>query len=273
MKKFIFYTITLLSFFMLSACRMHDRDNFDNIDNTPPAPPTGIVILNGDNRVDISWNLSPEHDVEGYNVYSSFNYYGKYTLIGSTKNNYFTDYSVKNAITYFYAVTAYDYNGNESELSKQDISATPRPEGFNETIFNYRSYPGTSGFSFNSFSVVQYNDKTADFFYDNNNGTPFIGIWSDTYIQDMGPTTDIYDIPYAPTTGWTSATDAVAIAGHTYAIWTWDNYYAKIRVSSITTDRMIFDWAFQTVLGNPELKIGRSNAVRGTLQRKSLNRN
>jgi hypothetical protein len=89
----------------------------------------------------------------------------------------------------------------------------------------------------------------------------------------MGPTTDIYDIPYAPTTGWTSATDAVAIAGHTYAIWTWDNYYAKIRVSSITTDRMIFDWAFQTVLGNPELKIGRSNAVRGTLQRKSLNRN
>ena len=170
-------------------------------------------------------------------------------------------------------MTAYDYNGNESELSKQDISATPRPEVLIQLYLIIEVTPVHPVFLSILFQLYSIMIKTADFFYDNNNGTPFIDVWSDTYIQDMGPTTDIYDIPYAPTTGWTPATDAVAIAGHTYAIWTWDNYYAKIRVSSITSDRLIFDWAFQTVEGNTELKIGLSNVVRSTLQRNTSNKN
>jgi len=70
----------------------------------------------------------------------------------------------------------------------------------------------------------------------------------------MGLTSDIYDIEFAPTTGWSPTKDAIAIVGHTYVIWTWDNHFAKIRISSITSDRMVFDWAYQLQEGNIQLK-------------------
>lgn len=262
MKRILLYLITLLSVFLLAACDRRNRDNFGNIDNTPPSAPTGLVVQNGDNQVTLSWNSNTEHDVQGYNVYYAYDYYGKYTLIGSTTNNKYTDYGARNGQTYYYAVTAYDYNGNESDLSKEDISATPRPQGLNESITDYGSFPNTAGFSFTSYSIVPYNAPTADFYYWNNNGTSFINLNNGNLIQDAGPTTDIYDIPYAPTTGWTTATAAIAIIGHTYVIWTYDNYYAKIRVSNITGGRLIFDWAFQTVKGNTQLKISNVPAVR-----------
>jgi hypothetical protein len=273
MKKILLYSVTLLSVLLLSACdHRHNRDNYDNIDNTPPSPPVGLVVTNGDNSVDLSWNQNYEHDVEGYNVYSSYDYYGKYSLIGSTRNNYYTDYGARNGKTYYYAVTAYDYNGNESDLSKQNISATPRPQGLGESVTDYHYNPANSGYSFATYSVVPYTSQKVDFFYDNTNGTSYIDIYNDTYIQDAGPTTDIYDIPYAPTTGWTTATSAIAIPGHTYVIWTVDNNYAKIRITSVTNNKLVFDWAYQTVQGNTQLKISNVQAKRNALNRKPLSR-
>ena len=269
MKKKIFYTIALLSIFLFAACGRHA---FDQIDTTPPAPPTGLQVMNGDNRVDLSWNPNHERDLAGYNVYYAYSYDGKYTLLGSTQNAYYTDYGAKNGDTYYYAVTAYDNNGNESDLSYENASATPRPEGFNASIFDYRNFPSTGGYSFTTFTAVPYDDKSADFFFENYNGAFYLDVWSDSDIQDMGPTTDIYDIPYAPTTGWSATKDAVAIIGHTYVIWTWDNRYAKVRISNITNERVVFDWAFQTVAGNTQLKPKAYPAVRGTLDPKTLNR-
>ncbi|MCK7520206.1 MAG: hypothetical protein MZV64_22195 [Ignavibacteriales bacterium] len=43
-----------------------------------------------------------------------------------------------NGDKYYYAVAAYDYNGNESELSYDVIYSTARPEGFNQAIFDYQ---------------------------------------------------------------------------------------------------------------------------------------
>jgi hypothetical protein len=43
----------------------------------------------------------------------------------------------------------------------------------------------------------------------------------------------IYDIAFAPTTGWSEYKDAPALIGHTYVIWTWDNHFAKIRIKSL----------------------------------------
>ena len=96
------------------------------------------------------------------------------------------------------------------------------------------------------YSVVAYDSIDVDFFFENYQGTFYLDVWDDTDIQDMGPTNDIYDIPYAPTSGWSTTKDAVAIVGHTYVIWTWNNHYAKIRISNITNERVVFDWAYQT---------------------------
>ncbi|MHB1686592.1 MAG: hypothetical protein ACYCVH_04365 [Ignavibacteriaceae bacterium] len=269
MKKIIFYSFTFISIFLLTSC---NNTNPLIVDNRPPSPPTGVQVLNGDNIVDISWNKNPGTNVAGYNVYYSLSYNGKYTLIGSTQNNYYTDNGAQNGSTYYYAVTAYDFNGNESALSYDNVSATPRPEGFNATVFDYRNFPNTGGFSFTTYSDVTYNDKSADFFFENYNGNFFIDVWKDSDIQDMGPTNDIYDISYAPTSGWSSTKDAAAIVGHTYVIWTWDNHYAKIRVKSITNERMVFDWAFQNVAGNVQLKQSNVPTVRGPLDNSTLNR-
>ncbi len=244
------------------------NNSYDSYDTTPPSPPANLRTVTGDNRVDIFWDQNPERDVAGYNVYYAYSYSGKYTLIGTTQNTYFVDDGAKNGTTYYYAVTAFDFNGNESSLSKDVIYDTPRPEGFNQAIFDYNKVPNNAGYDFSLYLVMPYNDKNADIFFENYNGQFYLNVWDDSDIQDAGATTDIYDISYAPTSGWAplktgeNVKYTEAIVGHTYVIWTWDNHYAKVRISSITPERMVFDWAYQTVEGNKELKHGAASSFR-----------
>jgi hypothetical protein len=265
MKKLIYYPFLLLTSFVLYSCGVND--SFVVIDHTPPAPPTGITVINGDNRVDLAWNNNYEGDLAGYNVYYSDSYNGKYTLIGSTSENYFVDYDAVNGVTTYYAVTAYDYNGNESELSYDVIYATPRPEGFDQSIFDFRHYPDLAGYTFNDYSVVPYDDQSTDFFFGIYGSIDSLMVWNDTDIQDMGPTQDIWDIAFAPASGWRASKSAVAVPGHTYVIWTWDNHYAKVRISSISSNRIVFDWSFQLVEGNRQLKPRKSPSERKELSR------
>ena len=254
MKRIFLTTATIITLFVFTSCNVNEPDY------TPPIAPTGLtVVLNGDNRVDISWNPNRESDVAGYNVYYSYTYEGKYTLIGSTKNTYFVDDGAVNGETYYYGVAAFDYNGNESELSYDYVYSTPRPQGSN-VIWDYSINPDQSGFSFYSFTPVAYNDLSADFFFENYQGIYYLDVWEFSDIQDMGPTNNIYDIPYAPTSGWVPIVPGdnikyvEAIIGHTYVIWTSDNYYAKVRITNITAGRLVFDWAFQLVQGETQLK-------------------
>ncbi len=247
--------MTMLIGFSLLAC-----DDDEYFDNTPPTPPRNVKTILGDNTVDIYWDHNQEGDVAGYNVYYAFGYYDRYTLLGNTGDNYFIDFGAENGVTYYYAIAAYDYNGNESELSYDMAIGVPRPEGFNQSIFDYNGFPQNSGYDLDDFLVVPYNDLNTDFFFENYNRTFFINVWEDTDIQDMGETYDIYDIGEAPLNGWVpiqpneNVKYVRAFVGHTYVIWTWDNHFAKIRISLITNERMVFDWAYQTVEGEPLLK-------------------
>lgn len=271
MKKIKIKILTLaiaVSFFA-SSCDLYDpHDHYHDYD--PPAPPRGIVVVNGDERVDIYWDDNRDSDLSGYNVYYSYDYDGEYTLIGSTSSNYFIDWDVENGQTYYYAVTAYDYNGNESELSYDIIYATPRPEGFNQSIFDFNRFPDISGYAFSEYSVVSYDDIETDFFFEKFDDEFYLNVYDDTDIQDMGETNDIYDIPFAPTTGWSPYKYEVARVGHTYVIWTWDNHFAKIFVKNITPDRIVFDWAYQLVEGDTQLKPVDKGTERGPLTVKKL---
>jgi len=266
--------ISVLLFLALGITSCDESYMNDYYDNVAPNPPSGVQVLNGDDRVDLSWENNRERDIAGYMVYYSGSYDGRYELIGSTQNNFYIDEGARNGILNYYAVTAYDYNNNESELSPDVAYATPRPEGFNQSIFDYNRFPDNSGYSFTTYSTVAFDDtiNTVDFFFDIYNGTSYIDVYNDTDIKDMGATIDIYDVAFAPESGWSSTKDAVAVVGHTYVIWTWDNHFAKVRVKSITRDRIVFDWAFQLVEGNPQLKVvaGDKNK-RGTLQRPKRN--
>lgn len=236
-------------------------------DDDPPSPPRNISVVNGDSQVELYWRKNPENDIAGYNVYYSYSYNGKYTLIGSSNTNSYIDYGIRNGTKYYYAVTAYDVNGNESELSTDVVYAVPRPEGFNQSIFDSRRFPNNSGYSFSKYSVVPYNSQDADFYFENYQGNYYLVVYDDSDIKDMGLTNNIYDITFAPTSGWSTTKDEIAKVGHTYVIWTWNNHYGKIRIKNITAERIVFDWAYQTLKGEPMLK---PNKERKILTRKNF---
>ena len=108
------------------------------------------------------------------------------------------------------------------------------------------------------------------FFFENYQGTFYLDVWQDTDIQDMGSTQDIYDIAFAPTSGWSSSKSVYAQVGHTYVIWTWNNHYAKIRISAITNNRIVFDWAYQLVKGETQLKPGGNSGKRNKIDKSIL---
>lgn len=264
-KKLLQALLLVAAVLIFGACEEFDDDYYDNI---APSPPSGIVTVTGDTRVDLFWDHNPERDLSGYNVYYNYTYEGKYTLLGSTEDDYFIDYGAENGITYYYAIAAYDYNGNESELSYDVVYDTPRPEGFNQSVFDYVKFPNNSGYSFGEYMVTPFDSEMADFFFENFNGTFYLNVWDDTDIQDMGETYDIYDVSVAPLAGWIPLNPdenvkyTEALEGHTYIVWTWDNHFAKVRISYLTQERMVFDWAYQTAEGNPELKIKSKSSKR-----------
>ena len=251
----------------LNGCNRRDYFN-----NQPPDPPQNITSLNGDNVVDIYWDYSHDHNVSGYNVYYAYSYNGNYKLIGSTQTNHFIDNGVNNGVTYYYAVTAYDYDGLESDLSKDVVYNTPRPEGYNQAIFDYNVSPDIAGYDFSRYSVLPYNQLETDIYFESYQGKNYLDVWNDSDIQDMGMTNDIYDIPYAPKNGYvaTQGTDTFkyteAIVGHTYVIWTRDNHFAKVRISGISGSRMIFDWSYQLVQGNIDLKRAAASSQRNAIR-------
>ena len=242
--------IVLLVSLVATGC----QEGVNRVDVNPPNPPNGLWTETGDNFIELFWNANRESDVAGYNVFVSDEYDGRYELIGSTRSPYYLDNGARNGNTYYYAVTAYDFDGNESGLSRDVAYDIPRPEGYGVVLDDFRLSPGFAAYDFSTYSVLRYDHQEADMYFENYNGTLYMNVRSDTDIQDVGPTNSILDVRTAPSSGWSSTHDVRLIAGHTYVVWTWDDHYAKFRVSSLSADRVVFDWAYQTKKSNRLLK-------------------
>ncbi len=231
----------LITALTLTGC----HHNIFGPDFVPPSAPRGLYTQTGDNFIELFWNENPESDVAGYNVYVSSTYEGPYEPIGSSRDAYYVDRGVKNGEKYYYAVTAFDYDGNESPFSRDIAYDIPRPEGYDVLLGEVNTSPGTAGYDFSQYRVVAYDDQYADMFYEFYNGEYYMVVGTDSDIEDMGPTSSILDISVAPSSGWSTTHDAVLRVGHTYVIWTWDDHYAKFRVSALSPTRVVFDWAYQ----------------------------
>lgn len=89
-------------------------------DNTPPEPPTRLIIENDDGiRAILRWNASRSTDVGEYVVYRSTDEDSlKLYRQQSVNSRGMRDDSVKTGETYFYAIGAVDTLGNEGEMTE-----------------------------------------------------------------------------------------------------------------------------------------------------------
>jgi len=269
MKKRMILAVLAAGIMAFTGCNHHINEYDNYIDITPPHAPANVSVLALDNEAEVYWDRSPDSDVAGYNVYYAYEYNGHYTLLGNTRGTSYVDggnNGPSNGVKYFYAVAAYDYDGNESELSGTYAFGIPRPDGFNVSLYEYTLNSARGGFDFSAYSIVDYNNENTDMFLENYQGKWYLDIWKDSDIKDMGPTIDITDITTAPVSGYVPLYDgdnikyAEAIPGHTYVIRTWDNHFAKVRISQIASDRVIFDWAYQLIAGERLMKEGKNEA-------------
>ncbi len=123
MKKI--YIILPVSFaLLLTLCEMpSETENGDDL--TPPDIPTGLEVvgsLSGDGVIVLNWNPNAENDFEGYRLYRAEDSddVSMLSLIVDTTGVGYIDLNLDYNTTYYYRLTAYDENGNESEKSNAD---------------------------------------------------------------------------------------------------------------------------------------------------------
>jgi len=96
-------------------------------DLVPPPSPVNVSELVETRIVRLVWDAVDAPDLAGYNIYR---YEGtarlKMTPIGALKTTFFGDESPSPGITYTYAVTAIDSNGNESPETKSQPVLVPK---------------------------------------------------------------------------------------------------------------------------------------------------
>jgi hypothetical protein len=223
--------------------------------------PVGLQSFTGDECVILEWIPNQESDLAGYKIYYSYYYNGTYSVIATVSNeyDYYLDSDVDNGVTYFYKITAFDIYGLESGKSDY-IFDTPRPEGYNVSLYSYSELPALSAFRFDIESIVNPDIHDYDFYfvYDSTSVYPYIIGNYGCDIQDFGYTDSLDEVNWSPTEGWTPSGVLEVIKGHSYIFWTVDYHFATIRVTNFGLSPsgyyMIFDWAYQTDEGNPELK-------------------
>ncbi len=258
---------------LLWGCDTTETVYVDGPDLTAPGVPRGVSSITGDEQVTIVWLGSTEEDIRAYIVYRDDELDGDelYEEIEHLNVNGFedrwsyVDHNVDNSNTYFYAVSAIDYDDNESDLSYEDVFDTPRPEGFNVFIDATAEPSGFDFWNGDNGVRVPSSSNNADIIvtFDEGLGTLFIEAANDGVdLQDFGFTDSMDEVDWSPLDGWTSVGWSEVIEGHSYIIWTADDNYAKMRVFQVEGTSLRFDWAYQADPGNPELKRGVPDSLR-----------
>jgi hypothetical protein len=85
-----------------------------------PAPPSGLISVAGEDFISLSWDINKEKDLLGYNVWRKEEGQGEYIPLTPQpiQENVYNDYAVEMNKRYYYAITAQDIRGNESEKSE-----------------------------------------------------------------------------------------------------------------------------------------------------------
>ena len=249
-----------------------------------PAAPRGLFSVTGDHQVTLVWLSNTESDVVAYRVYKAPCASGQdcpYTRVAevaAVPDDPYVQYVVgglTNGQTRFFAVSAVNRGGRESELSKLDVFDTPRPQGAGLTLSSYLAYSRNIGYDFSAFARTNTTDVPADIsfgYYEDTTGFVHQQIFVPDYstdIQDAGYVHALDAVDFAPDSGWSPSGTVEAVVGHAYVVWTRDDHFAKFRITAVGPAQVTLDWAYQIDPGNRELK-AKPATEEGVAQRRPI---
>jgi hypothetical protein len=195
-------------------------------------------------------------------------------LEGTTVAPEFLAGAMSNGVPRCFGVSAVSREGYESLWSPlwQD---TPRPDARNTLAFAYEENQAQSGFRFwqdlntdgraqaSELGRIQDGNLTSIDFWVHRDATDstlwivpeFAGTRMRLY--STSAVADLTSIDFAPASGYTRSM-IEAVPGYAYVFEIVEGTtlrYGALRVTHVGRDYMIFDWSFQTDIGNPELQI------------------
>ncbi len=241
---------------------------------TPPPVPGGLDAVPLDDAVYLRWNANARSadDFSFYRIYIE-GAEGDF-LLGETDSEGFLDLLVENGNTYTYRVSSVDDLGHESNLGEA-ASATPRPDYDGEFMYAFEDVPAEAGFRFVESEAtlpivsgtspdrhVRLEVDDQGWWFVPAPGVQLYPQGFETTDLACGPWTnaDCVSLEVAPTSGYTTQ-DVSLVPQTTYVI----RYpqgqgfrYGAVRVTLQGFDQsgaalMIFSWAHQLQVGNPNL--------------------
>jgi hypothetical protein len=246
--------------------------------NRLPAPST-LVSVSLDRAVQLSWspngrNADPSM-FDYYRVYSTpYDLDGNvcastlWVLEGTTVSEDFLATGLANGAPRCFAASTVSRDGHES-LWTTPRADTPRYDSRNMLLFAVQDSLAASGFRFHfpatgaMGAIVAGNRTDVDFKLERRaDGSVWITPVRDgtkLALYSTSPVTDLTSIDIAPARDRFSTGAIEAVPGYAYVIETVLSdglHYGALRVTHTTSDYMIFDWAYQTDPGNPELRVG-----------------
>jgi hypothetical protein len=231
-----------------------DEDCVFCTDCDEPLAPVDVYSVTGDGQVTLYWTAVRGGHDDAFIVYRSIHADGPYEEIAHTRRDLYVDDDVRNGRTYYYAVSTLNACGDESKLSRELVHDTPRPEGFGAYLDDANGDGfSRSGWDFSDYRALPWNHEAADVYFVISQGGAFlVAADLNTDIQDAGYG-GFDDVDWAPEGGWSPTGTVEAVPGHMFVVWTRDNHFAKVRVRTIESGRLTFDWAYQIDGGNREL--------------------
>lgn len=236
-------------------------------------PPAGLTSISLNTAVQLEWSSNSfdanRTTFDHYRVYSAEFDAARATcsswnLEGSTVSDAFLVANLPNGITRCYAVSAVTRDGHESNWSSS-IQDTPRFDAHNVLVYAHDIRPDSSGFAFYDEATPQYGAVGSatragiDFTVERHgDGTLWLNPATTNVLMTTygsAPTPDLTSIDKAPVSQLANVT-IEAMPGYGYVFSTRKSdgvHYGALRVAFVAQDYVVFDWSYQSAVGNIEL--------------------
>lgn len=102
--------------------------------------------------------------------------------------------------------------------------------------------PDAAGYDFSDRRLREYDHRMTDISYECGEEGPLIVVQADTRIRDAGWSESLNEFYLIRDQDWEPSGVLAPVAGRTYVVRTWEGGYARVRVTSVSSERLVFDW-------------------------------